>query len=97
MIANCDVLITRYSTTVYVGLALGKEAYSDFDMQELRRLTPIQNNAAAANIAAVCRQILEGDAPTDDTLPRAYRRSSLRFIRRHSSKSAKRFFSKTAS
>ena len=60
MIANCDVLITRYSSTVYVGLALGKEVYSDFDIAELRTLIPIQNGAAAKNIAAVCRDILEG-------------------------------------
>ena len=29
MIANCDVLITRYSSTAFVGLALGKETHSD--------------------------------------------------------------------
>jgi len=59
MIANCDVLITRFSSTVFVGLALGKETYSDFPMQEMRRLLPVQNNAAAQNIAAVCRQVIE--------------------------------------
>ncbi len=48
MIANCDVLITRYSTTVYVGLALGKECYSEFDLDELRRMVPLQNGMAAA-------------------------------------------------
>lgn len=60
MIANCDVLITRYSSTAFVGLALGKETHSDFPAEELRRLLPVQNNAAAANIAGVCRQILDG-------------------------------------
>ncbi|MCE9592179.1 MAG: hypothetical protein K8S99_16865 [Planctomycetes bacterium] len=59
MIANCDVLITRYSSTAFVGLSLGKETYSDFDMEEMRRLTPVQNNSAAANIARVCRGLLE--------------------------------------
>lgn len=59
MIANCDVLITRYSSTAFVGLALGKETHSDFDMDQLRRLTPVQNGAAALNIANVCRQLLE--------------------------------------
>jgi hypothetical protein len=59
MIANCDVLITRFSSTVYVGLALGKEVYSDFDINELRRLTPVQNASGAKNIAAVCRRLLE--------------------------------------
>jgi hypothetical protein len=59
MIANCDVLITRVSSTALVGLALDKETYSDFDMDELRRLTPVQNGSAAFNIANVCRRLLE--------------------------------------
>jgi hypothetical protein len=59
MIANCDVLITRVSSTALVGLALGKETYSDFDMDELHRLTPVQNGSAAFNIANVCRRLLE--------------------------------------
>ncbi len=63
MIANCQVLITRYSSTAFVGLALGKETYSDFDMDELRRLMPIQNGRAASNIAGVCRALLEDVSP----------------------------------
>ncbi|MEO8675546.1 MAG: hypothetical protein ABI569_08205 [Casimicrobiaceae bacterium] len=59
MIANCDVLITRFSSTAFVGLALGKETHSDFPMDELRRLLPLQNNAAALNIANVCRRVIE--------------------------------------
>jgi hypothetical protein len=61
MIANCDVLITRFSSTVYVGMALGKEVYSDFDLNDLRKMTPIQNGgASASHIAALCREMLEG-------------------------------------
>jgi hypothetical protein len=60
MIANCDVLITRYSSTVYVGLALGKETFSDFNVDDLRKLTPLQNNSSARNIALACRRILHG-------------------------------------
>jgi hypothetical protein len=59
MIANCDVLITRFSSTAFVGLALGKETYSDFSMEEMRRLMPLQHGSAAPNIANVCRRILE--------------------------------------
>lgn len=58
MIANCDVLITRFSSTAFVGLALGKETYSDVDMDEMRRLMPVQNESAASNIADVCREVL---------------------------------------
>ncbi|MFN0012085.1 MAG: hypothetical protein ACKVS8_10625 [Phycisphaerales bacterium] len=61
MIANCDVLVTRFSSTAFVGLALGKETYSDVDMAEMQRLMPVQNGgASAANIARVCRGVLEG-------------------------------------
>lgn len=62
MIANCAVLITRYSSTVFVGLALGKETHSDFPIDELRRLMPVQNNAAAQNIASVCRRVIQDEA-----------------------------------
>jgi len=58
MIANCDVLITQYSTVVYVGLALGKECHSYFDRAQLERLAPIQNGGTSArNVAAVCEQL----------------------------------------
>src|SRR5262249_22418356 len=57
-IANCDVLVTEWSSTVFVGLALGKECYSNFDLAALRRLLPVQNGCAARNIAEVCRELL---------------------------------------
>lgn len=60
MIANCDVLITIYSTVVYIGMALGKEVYSKFDVEELRKMTPIQNGGTSAeNIAKVGKELLE--------------------------------------
>ncbi len=62
MIANCDVLITIYSTVVYIGIALGKEVYSKFDINALRKMTPIQNGGTSAqNIAAVGKELLETD------------------------------------
>jgi hypothetical protein len=60
MISNCEILITRFSSVVYIGLALGKEVYSDFDLQELKKLVPLQNGGiSAANIADVAREKLE--------------------------------------
>jgi len=60
MIANCDILITRFSSVVYVGLALGKEVYSDFDLEMLKRLKPIQNDGTSAqNIAWVGKELIE--------------------------------------
>ena len=67
MIANCDVLITRFSSTAFVGLALGKETHSDFEIGELRHLMPIQNGSAASQIANVCRRLLES-APSPTPL-----------------------------
>ena len=31
MIANCDALVTRYSSVVHVAIALGKEVHADID------------------------------------------------------------------
>jgi hypothetical protein len=67
MIANCEVLITMFSTVVYVGLALGKEVYSYFDVDDLRRLLPIQNGGISARlIAEVCRRHINGQPVPDD-------------------------------
>jgi hypothetical protein len=70
MIANCDVLITRFSSTAFVGLALGKETHSDFDLDEMRRLLPVQNGSAALNIANVCRRFLEADSEAGPLPPK---------------------------
>lgn len=60
MIANCDVLVTRYSSVLFVALALGKEVHADLPIDRLRRLMPWQNGGtAAARIADVCRQVLQ--------------------------------------
>lgn len=60
MIANCEVLITRFSSVVYIGMALGKEVYSDFDLDDLRAMVPIQNGGTSAQrIAELCRTHLE--------------------------------------
>ena len=73
MIANCCELITQYSTVVYVGLALGKKVHSYFNLEELKRLAPIQNGgASAANIAKICRGILEPQAKEAELLKDYY-------------------------
>ena len=59
MVANCSVLVTIYSTLAYVGLELGKEVYSKFNLEDLKEKKPIQNNGTSdKNIADVCRQYL---------------------------------------
>ena len=76
MIANCDVLVTQWSTVIYVGLALGKECYSYRDMGELRRLMPLQNSGTSAcRIADVCVDLLA--RPVEEVVPKS--RSHVRF------------------
>ncbi len=58
MLANATAVVTQYSSTVFVALALGKEVYSYHDMTALKALVPEQNKCAAENIAGVCRQLL---------------------------------------
>jgi len=77
MIANCSVLITRFSSTAYVGLALGKEVHSDFDLEDLREKMPVQTGAAAEAIAAVCRRLLNGVEQAADEHRARYRRDDL--------------------
>lgn len=63
MIANCAALVTQYSSCIFVGLALGKECYSYFDMHKLQGLTPVQNGGVSGkNIAHICTRILEQGA-----------------------------------
>ncbi|MBS1527540.1 MAG: hypothetical protein JST19_17970 [Bacteroidetes bacterium] len=69
MVANCCELITQYSTVVYIGISLGKKVHSYFDLEELKRLTPIQNNGTSAiNIAQVCRDFAEFNGPKESFL-----------------------------
>jgi len=63
MIAHASALITQYSTLAYTGLALGKEVHSYFDVGELRRMLPQQNNGtSAAAMAEVVRRVANGTA-----------------------------------
>jgi hypothetical protein len=71
MIANCDELITQYSTVVYTGIALGKKVHSYFDIDKLKQLAPVQNGgSSAANIADLCRRYLEFKGRREDFLER---------------------------
>lgn len=69
MIANCDILITLYSTVVYVGMALGKKVHSAFHLEDLKRLLPIQNNGESSKrIAEICTSLIEGKSVTEKNL-----------------------------
>ena len=62
MVANCSVLVTEWSSTALVGLALNKEVHSMFKLEELRKLVPMQTPNSASNIAEVCRSVVWGEA-----------------------------------
>jgi len=69
MIANCDELITQYSTVVYTGIALGKKVHSYFELDELHEKLPIQNGGTSAkSIANLCEAYLEFDGPKNEFL-----------------------------
>lgn len=62
MVANAAAVVCQYSTLIFVAMALGKECYSFFDLERVRRLLPEQNGCAAVRIADVCREVLTGAA-----------------------------------
>lgn len=60
MIGHAKKLETQTSTLVYLGIALGIPVTSTLDVEELRRLLPLQNGGkSAANIAQVCQDVLQ--------------------------------------
>lgn len=59
MIANAAVVITQQSSCTFVAVGLGKEVHTNLDINQLRRLMPIQNNGMSAQyIAGICRRVL---------------------------------------
>lgn len=82
MIANCDVLIVKYSSTAFVGLALGKEVHSYFNLDELKKLLPIQNNGTSAErIARVGMNLLE--KPLENIGDESFFKSFFAWFRNH--------------
>ncbi len=67
MVANGDILVTEWSSTALVGLALNKEVHSMFKLDELRKLIPLQTPHSASNIAEVCRKVLMGSNEATET------------------------------
>ncbi len=67
MIANCEELITQYSTVVYTGIVLGKRVHSYFDLGELYGRVPLQNGGhSAAAIAQIIRDYIEYAGPKSE-------------------------------
>jgi len=60
MIANAETVITQWSSSTFIAMALGKEVISDLDSITLSSLMPIQNGGnSASKIAQICRVLLD--------------------------------------
>jgi len=60
MIANCRILVSEYSSVILLGLAMGKEIRCDCDLDEIRKLLPIQNGGdSARRIARIALRLIE--------------------------------------
>ncbi len=74
MIANAATVITQQSTCTFVAVALGKEVYTNLDIEELRRLMPLQNHGASAQkIASIIKRVLHTPMPTLQQIRRGTR------------------------
>ena len=64
MIANASMVITQQSTCTFVAIALGKEVHTYLNLNELKRLMPIQNNGdSSQRIANIARRVLHTPMP----------------------------------
>ncbi|MGA7193588.1 MAG: hypothetical protein WBW94_08160 [Anaerolineales bacterium] len=74
MIANASVVITQQSTCTFVAIALGKEVYTNLNINELKHLMPIQNGGLSAQrIAEISRRLLHTPMPVLEQIRRGYR------------------------
>ena len=74
MIANASVVITQQSTSTFVAIALGKEVYTNLNIDELKHLLPNQNGGVSARkIAEISRRLLHTPMPVLERVRKGYR------------------------
>jgi hypothetical protein len=74
MIANASVVITQQSTCTFVAIALGKDVYTNLNINELKHLMPIQNGGMSAQkISEISRRLLHIPMPVLEQVRRGYR------------------------
>jgi hypothetical protein len=74
MIANASAVITQQSTCTFVAIALGKEVYTNLNINELKHLMPIQNGGLSAQkISEISRRLLHTPMPVLEQVRRGYR------------------------
>ena len=48
---------------ITIGIALGKEVYSEFNIEQLRKMTPLQNEGMSAfNISLVAKKLIYNES-----------------------------------
>ena len=79
MMANAETVITQQSTSTFVAVALGKEVQTNLNVDELKRLMPIQNGASSADhIARICSRMLHNPARELARIRSSSRRQAVR-------------------
>ncbi len=74
MIANASTVITQQSTCTFVAVALGKEVYTNLNIDELNCLMPVQNNGTSAQrIANISKHVLLTPMPVLQQIRRGVR------------------------
>ena len=64
MIANASTVITQQSTCTFVAVALGKETFTDLNLEELKQLMPVQNNGISSQkIATIAKRVIHTPMP----------------------------------
>ncbi len=64
MLANCDALVTRFSSTIFPAIALGKEVHCNVNLNYVKSLFPVQNGGTSAkSIAQIARELLASTKP----------------------------------
>ncbi len=59
MIANCQEIVTKYSSVLMTALGLDKPVHSDIEPEIVGKLRPMQNGGTSAErIAEICREYL---------------------------------------
>lgn len=59
MVANCEAMVTKYSSVLLTALGLRKPVFSDIEPNFQQKLTPVQNGGTSAQrIADICRDYL---------------------------------------
>jgi hypothetical protein len=74
MIANASTVITQQSTCTFVAVALGKETFTNLNIDHLKSLMPMQNRGTSSQrIAVIAKRVLHTPMPVLQQIRRGVR------------------------